>query len=96
MISRERWDAIDPDDNLHGSPELVVEVLSRSNTAAEMLDKADLCLLTGSVEFWMIDPKRRTVRVFPRRGDARLYHASESIASEVLPGASIPVDSIFD
>lgn len=96
LISRERWDATDPDDNLHGSPELVVEVLSRSNTAAEMLDKADLCLSTGSVEFWVLDPKRRTARVFPRRGDARVYHTAESITSELFPGAAIPVDSIFE
>src|SRR5581483_5493912 len=31
-ISRARFDTIDPDDNLHGAPELVIEVKSPSNT----------------------------------------------------------------
>src|SRR5882672_824507 len=31
-ISRVRWDAIDPDDNLRGAPELVIEVKWPSNT----------------------------------------------------------------
>src|SRR5882724_3623477 len=31
-VSRERWEATGDDDNLQGSPELVIEVLSPSNT----------------------------------------------------------------
>ena len=33
-VSQQRWDATDDDDNLRGSPELVIEVLSPSNTRA--------------------------------------------------------------
>jgi len=35
-ISRARWDAIDPDDNLHGAPELAIEVKSPSNTERQL------------------------------------------------------------
>ena len=34
-ISRERWDAMDPEDNLRGAPELVVEVNSPSVTVIQ-------------------------------------------------------------
>ncbi len=42
-----------------GAPDLVTEILSPSNTAAEMLDKEQICLENGAKEFSIIDPKRR-------------------------------------
>jgi Uma2 family endonuclease len=35
-VSAAREAAIDPEDNLHGAPDITIEVLSRSNTAAEI------------------------------------------------------------
>src|SRR5262245_54979318 len=53
FVSQERWDRSNPEDNLHGAPELVIEVLSPSNTAAEIFDKEQLCLEHGCLEFWV-------------------------------------------
>src|SRR5947209_5405400 len=44
FISAERWNSIPDEGYMQGAPDLVIEVLSPSNTAAEMLDKRDLCL----------------------------------------------------
>ncbi len=44
FVSQNRWDATDDEDNLHGSPEMVIEVLSPSNTKLEMREKATLYL----------------------------------------------------
>ena len=52
-VLRQRWAATEDDDNLHGSPELVIEVLLPSNTKAEIHEKAVLCLSTGALEFWV-------------------------------------------
>jgi Uma2 family endonuclease len=38
-VSFERLAVIDPEDNLHGAPELVIEVESPSNTSAELMRK---------------------------------------------------------
>jgi Uma2 family endonuclease len=43
-ISSERMSSVDPDDNIRGAPNLVVEVLSPSNTVSEIYDKEKLCL----------------------------------------------------
>jgi hypothetical protein len=48
FISQERWDAIDPEDNLRGAPELVVEVKSESNTWRELRERASLCLANAA------------------------------------------------
>jgi Uma2 family endonuclease len=93
VISRERWRAIPKDGNLQGVPDLVVEVLSPSNTAWEIFDKEQVCLANGAREFWVVDPVREVVRVSGIDGPARTYGQGQSIA--VLFGGEVGVDSIF-
>jgi len=78
-VSRQRWEATSDDDNLHGSPELVMEVLSPSNTKAEINEKAVLCLSTGAEWFWVLDPKRKTVGVTPKNGATVVYRIGDRI-----------------
>jgi Uma2 family endonuclease len=94
FVSQARWDAADADDNLHGSPELVIEVLSRSNTKAEIREKAALYLSTGAQEFWVVDPKRKTVSVARRDADPILYGAGDSIPVAMFE-SQLAVDLIF-
>jgi Uma2 family endonuclease len=93
-VSRARWDATQDDDNLSGSPELVIEVLSRSNTRAEMREKAALYLATGCEEFWLVDAKQKTVSVTRRGDESRLYRAGDTIRLPELEG-EIEVAAIF-
>src|SRR6266568_4484150 len=49
---------------LNGSPEIVIEVTSPSNSKAELGDKAMTTLNgQGAIEFWIVDAKTRTVTV---------------------------------
>jgi Uma2 family endonuclease len=50
FVSRERWDRIPRKGYLQGVPELVIEVLSPSNTVAEIRDKKKVCLENGGVQ----------------------------------------------
>jgi Uma2 family endonuclease len=94
FVSQSRWDAADADDNLHGSPELVIEVLSPSNTKAEIREKAALYLSTGAQEFWVVDPKRQTVTVASRDADPIVYATGDCIPLPMF-GSRIEVDLIF-
>jgi Uma2 family endonuclease len=62
-----------------GSPELVLEVLSTSNTRAEMHGKAVLCMSSGAQEFWVVDPKRETVSVTRQGGAPTVYQMGDRI-----------------
>lgn len=93
FVSQARWDATPDDDNLHGAPELVIEVLSPSNTPQEMDTKSSLCLANGAREFWMVDPKKNTVTVLSN-GSELLYQASDKIPLSLF-GGELTVSDIF-
>lgn len=94
-LSRERHQAVDPDDYIQGAPEIVVEVLSPSNTATEMIEKESLCLGNGGREFWVVYPDRRLVRVSTPDGHALTYRSGQEIPLPLFGGAAIAVDAIF-
>jgi Uma2 family endonuclease len=93
FVSQERWEHISPDGNLAGAPEIVIEVLSPSNSAAEMLDKEQLCLENGSVEFWVVDPRGHQVKVSTTDDRTITYKSGHHIP--LLFGGHIAVDEIF-
>jgi Uma2 family endonuclease len=84
---------MDPSGQFMGVPELVIEVLSPSNTAAEMLDKKQICLENSAVEFWVVNPLRQQVEVTSREGRNAMYRIGQQIP--LFFGGSIAVDTIF-
>jgi Uma2 family endonuclease len=92
-ISQARWQKIDR--YLEGAPELVVEVLSPSNSAAEMLYKEQICLENGGREFWVVDTDHQRVKV-SRIGSSTIYKPGETIPVFFAPGAGISVESVFE
>jgi Uma2 family endonuclease len=94
FVARQRWDATPEDDNPRGSPELVIEVLSPSNTRAEIHEKAVLCLSTGSLEFWVVDPRRKTVSVTKQGCEPVVYNIGDRIPLRLFDG-DLDVTEIF-
>jgi Uma2 family endonuclease len=94
-VSAERFRRADPDDNIRGAPELVVEVLSPSNTAAEIYEKERTCLANGSVEFWVVDPDRAQIEVTTRDGRTVTWQASDEIPVPFGSGAKLNVADIL-
>jgi len=93
-VSQHGWDATDDDDNLRGSPELVIEVLSPSNTTAEIREKAVLCLSNGAQEFWVVDPKRETVSVTKQGSVPKVHQMGDRIPLSMFD-SHLDVSAIF-
>lgn len=91
--SDERWAQQDPGGHFRGAPEIVIEVLSPSNAAAEMLEKEQICLENGASEFWVVDIDRRQVKVSTPDGRTVAYKSGQDIP--LLFGGSLAVDDIF-
>jgi Uma2 family endonuclease len=93
FISQARWEGAK--DYLEGAPEIVIEVLSPSNTMTEMLDREKLCLENGCQEFWVVDIDRRQVKVSTPDGRTITYRVGQEIPLPLLNDGRIPVDAIF-
>jgi Uma2 family endonuclease len=91
-LSDARWNSIDR--WLLGAPDLVVEVLSPSNTATEILDKKEMCLKNGAREFWLVDLDHRLVEVSTPNGYTRTYKPGQEIP--LFFGKSVAVADIFN
>jgi Uma2 family endonuclease len=92
-VFKDRCADIDPNGYFQGAPDIVIEVLSPSNTIAEMLDKEKLCLENGSREFWMVDIDRRQIKVSTPDGHTMTYKSGQEIP--LLFGGRLTVDAIF-
>jgi len=94
FVSKSRWDEVN-DGYLFGPPELVIEIISPSNTESQLREYAALCLANGCQEFWAVDHKARTVTVTNKNGDAARYSAGMNVPTKLLGGAGLAVDQVF-
>jgi Uma2 family endonuclease len=95
-VCGEREALIDPEDNLHGAPDITIEVLSRSNTAAEIYEKERLCLENGAKEFWVVDPRLRQVRISTPDARTITWRSGQKMPLPLFGQAMLTVDEIFD
>jgi len=78
-------------------PELIVEVLPDDGSWTDMEKKVDEYHAFGVEMVWVADPNTRTVKLYPRGGEARIVHdGSELDGAPVLPGFKVPVAKFFD
>ena len=80
----------------HLAPDLVVEVLSKSNTRPEMERKLKEYFEAGVRMVWMVDPKKRTVRVYTAIDQSILLDERQSLdGGTILPGFVLSLKDVF-
>ena len=97
FVSNERRGII-AEDNISGAPDLVVEVLSPGTADRDRELKRGLYARAGVREYWVVDPDQMTIRVLDPDGRGRhrdRTYDSGYARSSVLPGADIPLDTVF-
>ena len=78
------------------TPDLAVEVLSKSNTEREMARKRREYFESGVCLVWLIDPEARTVRVYASPdGFVTLNESATLDGGDVLPGFVLPLRDLF-
>ena len=79
-----------------GAPDLAVEVVSPSDTAAEVEAKVHDYLRSGTQRVWVVYSSTRRIVTYSVDGSVRWYHEGDSLQDEeLLPGFSLPLREIF-
>jgi Uma2 family endonuclease len=81
-----------------GAPDLVIEILSPSNSVIEMLRKLEVYRDAGVREYWMIDPDKKLALVYRLKDGQYVLQsleAEDTILSGILPGLEIKLPEVF-
>ncbi|MGH7558440.1 MAG: Uma2 family endonuclease [Gemmatimonadota bacterium] len=77
-------------------PDLAVEIVSPSNTRAEIREKVLEYLNAGSRLVWVVEPRDRSVTTYRSRTDVQRLTGSDTLdGHDVLPGFRLEVADVF-
>lgn len=98
FVLRERYEqAGDPPTAFPGAPDLAVEVLSPSDSAAAIHAKVADYLAAGTRAVWVVDPQDQTVAVYRTLFSPRVLVADDELeGEELLPGFRLRVGELFE
>ena len=88
------------EEGCRGAPDLVVEILSPSNTATEMSRKFKLYQKAGVREYWVVDPETKslTVHLFQENAAilSHIYGSTGKVPVSILSDFQITLDDVFE
>jgi Uma2 family endonuclease len=97
FLRSERVHSADEDGYFLGAPDLVVEVISPSESASDIQRKVALCLAAGSQAVWVMYPKTKTVQVHLPNGTSFTYGMKDTVSAPfLLAGWEFPVAKLFE
>ena len=88
------------DGRVHGGPDLVVEILSPSNSRSDIEAKFADYARIGVRECWLVAPQGRTVETLQLEGGEwqrlAIRGVGENVETVVLQGLNLPISEIFE
>ena len=79
-----------------GAPDLVVEVISPSDSKHKVERKTAQWLQLGALAVWLVDPQSRTVEIRLVDGERKLLTVKDELSGgELIPGFRLAVSEIF-
>lgn len=97
-VSDERWSGDDVDEHslLHGSPDLVIEIVSQSDSPEAQEQKMAEWMANGVNLGWLIDPFREVVLIYrPDREPEQLDKPDNLSGEDVCEGLEVDLERIW-
>ncbi|GAA0370872.1 type II toxin-antitoxin system Phd/YefM family antitoxin [Bacillus horti] len=99
LIACDTEKAVNEKDRYMGTPDLCIEILSKSTRSKDMVDKLNTYMLSGVKEFWIVDPVKRSVLVYGFQDcsieEYTVYTEGDTLTSYTFDGLRIDVEEIF-
>jgi Uma2 family endonuclease len=85
--------------HIAGAPDLVIEILSPGTAYYDLIEKKELYAVSGVHEYWIVDPKKKSVEVHTNRnGRFELSQRAEGegvVQSIVIENYQLDLNEIF-
>jgi Uma2 family endonuclease len=85
---------------IEGAPDLIVEVISPSSFRIDRKDKMETYLEFGVKEYWLVDPRSKSVEINVLTNDRYILHTAVSeigeVESKLLTGFKLDITAIFE
>ena len=85
--------------HIHGTPDLLVEIISPGSARRDREIKRKLYAKFGVSEYWLVNPKLQTIEVYRLQNQilrrVGILKNDEVVSSPLLPGFALPVHRIF-
>ena len=78
-----------------GVPQLIVEILSPSDTLELTHEMVELYLRAGVPRVWIVSPRRRELTVYRPDGPTKFYLPTDTLTDDLFPGLSLPLSRVF-
>ncbi len=96
-LTAERVKEQKADSYIQGAPDLAIEVVSESNSAPAMQQRAGEYLAAKARLVWIVNAEKRTIDVYRADGTRSVLRGEDVLeGAEVLPGLALSVNRIFE
>lgn len=98
FVSRARWPGLPPNSNAWDVvPDWMVEIVSPSNSADEVIDKVDEYFRAGTQLVWVIFPNAQQVYVYTSPTEVTVHKSTDELtAAPVLPSLRFAAHALFE
>ena len=80
--------------HIHGAPDLIIELLSERTEKRDRNEKANRYLACGVKEYWLIDPRNRSMELRINKGVSWETISGEKLESRLLPGWIVSTEEL--
>jgi Uma2 family endonuclease len=100
-VSRSRAGDILTPMHVKGAPDLVIEIASKGTRKRDDTIKRRLYERSNVLEYWIVDPEARVIRVYRRRSDRferpieLSLESADVLNTPLLPGLEMPLPRVF-
>jgi len=99
LITCDAEDKVNEKGRYMGTPALVAEILSQSTRTKDMVKKLNTYMLSGVKEFWVVDPKQKTIMIYVFKDlqidSSETYKNDEAAVSRAFDGLVAPLAEVF-